>query len=81
MIFDRDIFSSVLFEGYQKKCGGWNDTWERMCGRSVVRDGRTHTHTHTHTHSHTHWGAVEAEAEEDVVDERPRPKNACQIDK
>ena len=39
------------------------------------------TDVHTHTHTHTHWGAVEAEAEEDVVDERPRPKNACQIDK
>ena len=35
----------------------------------------------TDVHTHTHWGAVEAEAEEDVVDERPRPKNACQIDK
>ena len=47
--------------------------------RTLSRAGRTYTHTHTH--SHTHWGAVEAEAEEDVVDERPRPKNACQIDK
>ena len=43
--------------------------------RTLSRAGRTYTHTHTH------WGAVEAEAEEDVVDERPRPKNACQIDK